>query len=98
MASNSGRRSFTLRSERRTEPGQVAWVSLVGRDDEFEPVVRVISPSRAHENTSVWQRDLLVATAVISVCQIASAVEEIFQVVRDRNAHERLPVRGERIL
>src|SRR5919109_3099813 len=57
-----------------------------------------IQPSSTDEQTSIRKRDLLDEPARIDVGYIAAAVEEYLDVERERDTHERLPIRGERIL
>ena len=57
-----------------------------------------IHPSSTDEQTSVRKWDLLDDPVRIDVRYIAAAVEEYLDVERERDTHERLPIRGERVL
>jgi hypothetical protein len=100
-ATDGGRplRSFTLRRECGTEPGQVAGVSHIGRQEERNAgMLCEIRPTSANEQTSVPKRDRLEEPTGKDVRHISVAIEKFLDVERERCAHERLPVRGECVL
>src|SRR5436305_10352676 len=96
---SSAPRSFTLRRECGTEPGHVAGVSHIGRQEEPNAwMLREIHPTSADEQTSIRKRDRLDEPTGKDVRHIAVAIEEDFDVECERGAHERPPVRGECVL
>ena len=90
---------FKLRRECGTEPGQVAGVSHIGRQEEPNTwMLREIRPTSADEQTSIRERDRLEEPSAIAVDHTPAAIEEEMEFARERDAHERPPVRGECVL
>src|SRR6266550_4130141 len=74
---SSAPRSFTLRRECGTEPGHVAGVSHIGRQEEPNAwMLREIHPTSADEQTSIRKPDRLEEPSAIGVEHTPAAIEE----------------------